>query len=449
MIRFVILILCFALFANAFGQDVVRPPVNSKSSKAKKQNSPSPLIIKQVVSASVEIDSWSKFDSTGYAALNKAIGDARIVMLGEPWHGDGGAIRLRGKLVEYLHERMNFDALVFEADFYSLHKVWEQAKKDGKIKQLAADNVYSFWSQTQSAAPLWQYVEKQMQGDKPLIIAGIDTKMTGQFSREKLPDELRARFLQLPDVPPADAESASKTFNILINPKPNASAITKEDFALLLRLVTKLEHHLSEQAQDVFWRQFAQSLRRNLSGENRDPGMAANLIWLATQLYPDKKIIVWAHNNHIATDKWMFYEAPDSFIQTMLAKQSVESIGRATYLGDVVREYFGSRVYSIATIPYSGTYSPEIPPALFARPADFDKTVALAPAPPETLEAAFNNTGRKTAFVNLRPFRGSTESVKSRVFDYTQLQPLSMRLWEGYDGLLFIKKTHELNEMRE
>jgi hypothetical protein len=32
----------------------------------------------------------------------------------------------------------------------------------------------------------------------------------------------------------------------------------------------------------------------------RDLQMAENLIWLAEKAYPGKKIIVWAHNGHIA-----------------------------------------------------------------------------------------------------------------------------------------------------
>lgn len=443
----ILILLCLGLSSGAGGRAAAQSLTASDASQSALKNSERDSATKRIAAAAVEIDASGAADSDGFVALNRAIGDARIVMLGEPWHGDGGAIRFRAQLVKYLHEQMNFDVLAFEADFYSLHEGWKQAKANGKVEQMAAENVYSFWSQTRSAASLWQYVGEQLRGNKPLIVAGVDTKMVGRLSREQLPGELRKRLLQLPNVSPGDADRAAKTFDALVNPAQSAPSVTKEEFALLLRLVGELERYLAQQPQEVFWAQLAQSIRRNLAGENRDPGMAANLIWLATRLYPDKKIIVWAHNNHIVTDKWMFYESPDPFVKGLVAKQTAGSIGRATYLGDATREFFGSRVYSIATVPYAGSYSPDIVPALSGKSGDFNKTAALTPAPPESLEAAFKQAGRKTAFVNLRPFRGSTDSVISRVLDYTQLNPLSLRVWEGYDGLLFLEKTHALNEL--
>src|SRR5688572_21830174 len=80
-----------------------------------------------------------------FAAVAKAIGDARIVMLGEPWHGDGGAIRIRGELVKYLHQQHGFDVLVFEADFYALHRGWQRVKAKEDIRAFARDNIYPFW----------------------------------------------------------------------------------------------------------------------------------------------------------------------------------------------------------------------------------------------------------------------------------------------------------------
>jgi erythromycin esterase-like protein len=50
-------------------------------------------------------------------SFGRSIGDARIVMLGEPSHGDGGAIAMKSRFVKYLHEKKGFDVLLFEADF--------------------------------------------------------------------------------------------------------------------------------------------------------------------------------------------------------------------------------------------------------------------------------------------------------------------------------------------
>src|SRR5262245_22132107 len=59
--------------------------------------------------------------STDFADLRRvgeAIGNARIVLLGEQSHGDGTVFLLKARLIEYLHRELGFDVLAFESGLY-------------------------------------------------------------------------------------------------------------------------------------------------------------------------------------------------------------------------------------------------------------------------------------------------------------------------------------------
>jgi len=400
-----------------------------------------------ITGRAVDLGTPSALDPVGLARLGEAIGDARVVMLGEPWHGDGGAIRLIGQVVEYLHRQHGFDVLIFEADFYSLNHAWRQALSSGDV-DLARRNVWEFWSESDAAAPLWHYIGEALARGDTLHVAGMDTQMGGPLARATLGDSLRARLDGVPGVSREDAQLAGRVLHAALNQEKAAPGVlTPESFAMLVRAVRLLEAHLAGRPEERFWAQMAESMRRNLTGEPRDPGMASNLIWLARRQFPGRRVMVWGHNNHIVTDKWMFFEAPDSALQSnVIATLPEGAIGAAAYAGADARRWFGSRLYSIATVPYEGTYTPAIGPPAQNAPADFATVATLHPAGPGTLEHAFAARGYDIAFADLRGLRAGPTGVRTRVLDYSANPPLELRLWDGYDGVLFLRHTHGLNE---
>jgi len=402
-------------------------------------------------------------DASALNAVGRAVGNARVVMIGEPWHGDGAAIRARAGLVRYLHERLGFDVLAFEADFYSLNVGWPQVRGADGVAPFARDNVFPFWSASRAAQPLWEYIAMQASSSRPLEVTGFDIRHTGRLSHTQLPGHLRRRLLSTfahPDSVGVDTSAFFATLDRLLalewNYKPPTAE--REQF---VEVLNRLAHTWEERAprrlpDDAFWAQEARSLAwaANFAwaGKSRDRAMGENFAWLVAHRFRDRKIIIWAHNNHIIADHRMYLDAPDSTIRASVARMSGVQRDSFTYFGDAVRRLFKNDVFAIATLSHEGTYSPLIDvrgyldsTTLIRYVTAFDSVRGLPPTPPGSLEAALAGRGFCAAFLDLRHVGARQDPVPTRALDYSRSPPLVMRWGVGYDAFLFLRRTFGLN----
>ena len=118
--------------------------------------------------------------------LSAEIGPARVLLLGEPTHGEGNVFEAKIRLIKFLQQRLGFTTLAFESGFYDLHKAQQALEAGSSAQEALGNSVFPVWTGTQ-----------EFQGVLPLVgkgglrVAGFDSQLSGEYSGD-LVDDLQA-----------------------------------------------------------------------------------------------------------------------------------------------------------------------------------------------------------------------------------------------------------------
>lgn len=346
-------------------------------------------------------------DFTDLKPLIDAIGNARIVVLGEATHSEGTAAAAKARLAIFLHQRMGFDVLAWEAGVLDCAAM-DRAMRDPKITPAAAAQrmMRGGWDSLEQTQALFEYASATWQTARPLRMAGFDGERPPHGSRhfaEALAELSKAGALDLTDQmehqlekfadrafgyirsdskPATDAERAAQLDAVhgVLETLDRPETTRRMSPTLLGRIRAAIHQGLASEER----KQNSATQNWDVVEHPRDPTMARSFRWLADHEFAGKRIIVWAATAHLTRNT-----------KTLEPVEANFDYSEAEHMGDTVARDYGSDLYTIAVTSYHGT--------LGRVSAEGDgRTSPLEPAPAGSFDALAHAANQPYLFVDLR-----------------------------------------------
>jgi len=254
--------------------------------------------------------------------LIESLENTRIVALGEQRHRYETYSQLKTRIIKYLHQNLDYEIIAFESSLSNSYCTYYSLLSDTAMLE---ESIYRIW-QTESVLDLFNYIKANKTNEKPLIQTGFDLK--SNFSKmfsNKLAELLKPISLSY-------SESIIKTDTFLMkqlfNWEMKQKKISKLEFENYKTIYTNLSDTLDKYKTEIIASNKIDRIQFKIIQRSvlnriylsdylaiskmtervtfRDKIMADNLNWLVNDLYPNKKIILWAADVHIsknASDK--------------------------------------------------------------------------------------------------------------------------------------------------
>ena len=370
--------------------------------------------------------------------LKDVLRGTRVVLLGEGESGGGSDVLARTRLVKFLHERMGFDVIAFQAGIHSSTAAWRALQMKTDPREAVMKAVFGVLARSAEAETLINYLAARARAERPLELAGFDSQFTGTAAGTLVP-ELQAFLAERAVNSPFGDSQAVPTrvlAGTIAGQFPSGSALPSlGEQAQTVEALQATALEIERAVPDRDGARWAQVLRSTavqiglalnnargataseyMSGFVRQ--MADNLKWLVNQAYRDRKVIVWTHTLH--------------------AMRNPEATGRGRIVGYTVGqglwEALGSESFAIGLTSYNGRSH------WVTGADDYYQDLISGQHPSVDFETLMNAAGHEIGFVNLRTARSRGDWLGGRfVASALYLVPEEAEWSSALDALLFIR----------
>lgn len=324
-------------------------------------------------------------ESDDFLPLEHVIGDARIVAMGEATHGTHEFFQLKHRMLEFLVERMDFTVFAIEANWPESLVVNDYVLNGKGDPEQALGGLY-FWTwDTQEVLQMIEWIRsynRDPRHRRKVQFLGFDMQVTQvavsnviAYLEEVDPNEAKVgREILAPlqdqmverEYPEKPAEFRKKTAQGI---ESMLSSFDQRK-AAYVKTSSNKEWELARHNLEIVSQ--AEEMLAHGSPSARDRAMAANVKWILDHEPPDTKIMLWAHNLHVAS-------LP----------------GGDASMGSSLRKVYGQQMVVCGFAFDYGSFQA-------IGPHQSLRTFSVAPAGPNTFDAALAQTGIPIFAIDLR-----------------------------------------------
>jgi erythromycin esterase-like protein len=284
-----------------------------------------------------------------FSSLKEELEGVKIVSLGEGNHYMGTTFKTKVAMIKYLHDSLNFDVIAFESGLCDCKVTNDSLQIGTSTQELFFDGLFGVWK-CDEVKVLFDYLaQNDNQENNPIDFIGIDNQFLGN-SKKYLKADFNLLFDSLNHYSSEVIES-DRFYSILdevIRTSNFTQKFSVEDttyFSGKLRRINQLinENNLGNRPYYQFWKQLSTNIISDYTrmyfqpfGAIRDSMMYENLKWYM-DLYPDKKIILWAASGHL-----------------MFEPRNNDSNNKP--MGTYLKNNFKEQYYAIVFTAYTGKY---------------------------------------------------------------------------------------------